>query len=70
MPYESWFWLVTSKEGVSLWIVPQKIYRLKSNFWVRVKPCGKSTRASAVMLWLGKPHSEQDKVGELQVTCS
>lgn len=22
------------------------------------------------MLWLGKPHSEQDKVGELQVTCS
>lgn len=34
-------------------------------FWVRVKTRGKSTCTGAVMYWLGKPHSEQDKVGEL-----
>ena len=60
----------TNEGDESPWIVPQKINRLDVTIGVRVKPCGKSARLGAVMYLVGKPHSEQDKVGRLQVSCS
>ena len=32
--------------------------------WVRVKRCGKSAPRAKQFVWQGKPHAEQDQIGE------
>src|SRR6185437_7852153 len=44
--------------------VPQKIYRLPVYWRVRVKWCGKSAPRFEQSDWQGKPHAEQDQIGE------
>src|SRR3954451_15589804 len=47
--------------------VPQKIYRpatLVQGGRVRVKWCGKSAPHREQSRWQGKPHAEQDQIGE------
>ena len=48
--------------------VPQKIYRRefgrKLALSVRVKRCGKSAPRAEQSAWQGKPHAEQDQIGE------
>ena len=45
-------------------IVPQKIYRRDLTIPVRVKWCGKSAPRLERSGWQGKPHVEQDQIGE------
>src|SRR6478609_6980287 len=49
-----------SKRGLRK--VPQKIYRPGDG--VRVKRCGKSAPRPEQSGWQGKPHAEQDQIGE------
>ena len=46
--------------------VPQKIYRpvSRKGGGVRVKWCGKSAPRPKQFGWQGKPHAEQDQIGE------
>jgi hypothetical protein len=46
--------------------VPQKIYRwpIRKGGPVRVKRCGKSAPRPEQSGWQGKPHAEQDQIGE------
>jgi len=44
--------------------VPQKIYRRDRQAAVRVKWCGKSAPRRKRFRWQGKPHVEQDQIGE------
>src|SRR6185312_7572481 len=44
--------------------VPQKIYRRSHLRAVRVKWCGKSAPRLEQSGWQGKPHVEQDQIGE------
>ena len=44
--------------------VPQKTYRRAGNCQVRVKRCGKSAPRPQQCGWQGKPHVEQDQIGE------